>query len=76
MLRLSRSFLSPLQIQRLNPAVRDAEYAVRGELVARALQLSKSLKEGAKLPFDKVVFCNIGNPQSLGQQPITYFRQV
>jgi alanine transaminase len=27
-------------------------------------------------PFDKVVWCNIGNPQILGQPPITFFRQV
>ncbi|GFQ01401.1 homeobox-leucine zipper protein roc3 [Phtheirospermum japonicum] len=24
----------------------------------------------------KVLYCNIGNPQSLGQQPITFFREV
>lgn len=30
----------------------------------------------AALPFDKLVFCNIGNPQSLGQQPITFVREV
>jgi alanine transaminase len=28
------------------------------------------------LPFDEIVYCNIGNPQSLGQKPLTYFRQV
>ena len=29
-----------------------------------------------RLPFDKIVFCNIGNPQQLGQRPLTYLRQV
>ncbi|KXG38639.1 alanine aminotransferase 2 isoform X2 [Sorghum bicolor] len=28
------------------------------------------------LPFDQILFCNIGNPQSLGQQPVTFFREV
>lgn len=28
------------------------------------------------MPFDKVVYCNIGNPQALGQKPITFYRQV
>jgi aspartate/methionine/tyrosine aminotransferase len=28
------------------------------------------------LPFDHITYCNIGNPQSLGQQPITFMRQV
>lgn len=27
-------------------------------------------------PFDKVIYCNIGNPQQLGQDPITFARQV
>eukprot|EP01043_Picozoa_sp_COSAG02_P004638 COSAG02_NODE_122_length_35306_cov_98.280967_37_plen_199_part_00 len=28
------------------------------------------------LPFDEVILCNIGNPQSVGQKPFTFFRQV
>lgn len=28
------------------------------------------------LPFDEVVQCNIGNPQSLGQSPLSFHRQV
>jgi hypothetical protein len=31
---------------------------------------------GSKHSFDKVVWCNIGNPHILGQRPITFFRQV
>lgn len=27
-------------------------------------------------PFDKIIFCNIGNPQQLGQKAVTYLRQV
>lgn len=34
------------------------------------------MKEGKKLPFNKILYCNIGNPQQLGQHPVTYFRQV
>lgn len=33
-------------------------------------------KDPSKLNFDRVVFCNIGNPQQLNQKPITFFRQV
>lgn len=50
--------------------------AVRGEIVQLAQEIQKELKDGKKHPFDKVVMCNIGNPQALGQQPITFFRQV
>jgi len=24
----------------------------------------------------QILYCNVGNPQSLGQQPVTYFREV
>lgn len=61
----------------LSEDVRRAEYAVRGELVshAQALQAALAARPGS-LPFSRVVFCNIGNPQQLGQPPITFFRQV
>jgi aspartate/methionine/tyrosine aminotransferase len=52
----------------LGKAVLDTEYAVRGPIVARAQELEKQGKE--------IIYCNIGNPQSLGQKPLTYQRQV
>lgn len=60
----------------INPAVVRAEYAVRGELAIRAETLRSELKEGRKHPFKNIVNANIGNPQQLDQQPITFFRQV
>jgi alanine transaminase len=61
----------------LNPAVVTAAYAVRGELVMKADAFREQLHAGgAKLPFDQIVACNIGNPHELGQQPLTFFRQV
>ncbi len=48
--------------------VREAEYAVRGPIVARAQELERLGR--------KIIYCNIGNPQSLGQRPITWVRQV
>ena len=60
----------------LNEHVRAAQYAVRGEIVAHAAELQAELRRGAKLPFDRLVMCNIGNPQDLGQQPISFFREV
>eukprot|EP01116_Phalansterium_solitarium_P022553 TRINITY_DN7488_c0_g2_i1.p1 TRINITY_DN7488_c0_g2~~TRINITY_DN7488_c0_g2_i1.p1 ORF type:complete len:515 (-),score=233.51 TRINITY_DN7488_c0_g2_i1:386-1930(-) len=70
-----------LTLKNINPRVTGAEYAVRGELVMRAEKLTKVLEAqkagGARqLPFDEIVYCNIGNPQSLGQAPLTYFRQL
>ena len=66
-----------LGVETLNKRVLAADYAVRGEIVRRAQVIAKELETGSKqYPFDKVVYCNIGNPQILGQKPITYFRQV
>jgi aspartate/methionine/tyrosine aminotransferase len=49
-------------------AVRDCEYAVRGPIVARAQELERQGR--------RIIYCNIGNPQSLGQRPLTWIRQV
>ncbi|OAX77257.1 hypothetical protein ACJ72_08447 [Emergomyces africanus] len=67
----------------INPNVLAAKYAVRGELAVKAEEYRVRLSKAAIssdiqdiLPFDKVIFANIGNPQQLDQKPITFFRQV
>jgi aspartate/methionine/tyrosine aminotransferase len=67
-----------LNIDSINPAVKEAKYAVRGELAIRANQLEAQLKkEGdSQLPFKDVVHCEIGNPQALDQKPLTFIIQV
>eukprot|EP00898_Chlorokybus_atmophyticus_P006856 jgi/Chlat1/7171/Chrsp57S06748 len=66
-----------LTVQNINPNVVRCEYAVRGAVVLHAQELEKQLQENpGSLPFDEVVYCNIGNPQALGQPPITFFREV
>lgn len=52
----------------VNQNILDMEYAVRGPIPQRAAQLKEEGRE--------IIFCNIGNPQALGQQPMTYYRQV
>ncbi|KAH9543870.1 hypothetical protein CY35_13G088400 [Sphagnum magellanicum] len=80
--RLRRCFsalprTSPMTIQSINPKVLKCEYAVRGEIVTRAQLLQQELMtKPSSLPFDEIVYCNIGNPQALNQQPITFFREV
>ncbi|KAK1251902.1 hypothetical protein MKX07_007381 [Trichoderma sp. CBMAI-0711] len=66
-----------LNINNINPHVRAAEYAVRGELAVKSEELRAQLSKGdTGLPFDHVISANIGNPQQLDQKPITFFRQV
>lgn len=66
-----------ITIDNINQKVKDMQYAVRGAIVSKAGEIERELKsDPSKYPFDKVVMCNIGNPQSLGQKPITFYRQV
>ncbi|KAM6458499.1 alanine aminotransferase 1 isoform 5-T5 [Liasis olivaceus] len=65
-----------LTLDSMNPHVRKVEYAVRGPIVARATQLQKELKQGARKPFTEVIAANIGDAQAMGQKPITFLRQV
>jgi len=57
-----------IRIEDIDRAVREAEYAVRGPIVARAQELERQGR--------RIIYCNIGNPQSLGQKPLTWVRQV
>lgn len=67
----------PLTVESINPKVIKCEYAVRGAIAIRAQVLQQQLiADPGSLPFDEIVQCNIGNPQGLNQQPITYFREV
>jgi len=57
-----------IQIKDIDAAVLATEYAVRGPIVERAQELEKQGRE--------IIYCNIGNPQALGQKPITWLRQL
>jgi len=70
--------LRSLNIDNINPHVKEAKYAVRGLLAIKSEEYRATLKagKGQDLPFDTVISANIGNPQQLDQKPITFFRQV
>lgn len=53
----------PLDASNLNPNVLKAEYAVRGAIAVKAQEYQKALRDGAELPFTKVLQCNIGEPK-------------
>lgn len=52
----------------VNQNIIDLEYAVRGPIPQRAAVLKKQGKH--------IIPCNIGNPQALGQKPISFYRDV
>ncbi|KAJ7172976.1 alanine aminotransferase [Mycena crocata] len=71
--------MRPLTLDVLNPQLQTVQYAVRGELAIKAEHYRDQLRSSDhKLPFDKVISSNIGNPQQKGldQPPITFTRQV
>uniref|UniRef100_A0A673IVK2 alanine transaminase n=1 Tax=Sinocyclocheilus rhinocerous TaxID=307959 RepID=A0A673IVK2_9TELE len=65
-----------LTLDTMNANVKKVDYAVRGPIVQRAVQIEKELKEGVKKPFEEVIKANIGDAHAMGQRPITFFRQV
>jgi alanine transaminase len=58
----------PIRLADISPSVLETQYAVRGPIVARAAELEKSGR--------RILYCNIGNPQALGQKPLTHIRQT
>ena len=58
----------PVRLTDLSLTVLGTQYAVRGPIVARAAELEKSGR--------RILYGNIGNPQALGQKPLTYIRQT
>lgn len=65
-----------LTMQTINPNIVRLEYAVRGPIVQRAGDLESQLSGGAKLPFDEVIRCNIGDAHAMDQPYITFIRQL
>lgn len=53
---------------KVNQNILEMEYAVRGPIPQKAAVLKSEGKT--------IISCNIGNPQALGQSPVTYYRQV
>lgn len=70
--------LRSLTVDNINPHVREAKYAVRGEIATKSEKYRNQINkgDGKDLPFDQVISANIGNPQQLDQKPLTFFRQV
>lgn len=68
-----------LELSQINPNLIDAQYAVRGAILDKAEEFQKQIDanpQGHGLPFDSIVPCNIGNPQVLGQKPLSFNREV
>lgn len=65
-----------LSLSNINENIVKMEYAVRGPIPARAVELIRELKAGAQLPFTEVIRANIGDCHMMGEKGITFIRQV
>ncbi|KII69784.1 Alanine aminotransferase 2 [Thelohanellus kitauei] len=65
-----------LDVVDINPCLLNIDYACRGSIPSRASQIQKELIQGDAKCFKKVVQCNLGDCQLLGQKPITFGRQI
>ncbi|KAJ8715839.1 hypothetical protein PYW08_013124 [Mythimna loreyi] len=65
-----------LTAENINQKLLNIQYAVRGPILQRALQIEREIEKGVPKPFDRVVRANIGDCHALGQKPITFIRQV
>ncbi|KAH9822340.1 pyridoxal phosphate-dependent transferase [Melampsora americana] len=74
------SKIAPLSLESINPGVLGAQFAVHGEIPQRAQELSEELLRSSNpmkdFGFDYILRNNIGNPQEVGQEPITFARQI
>jgi alanine transaminase len=60
----------------INNLLIKSEYHVRSGIVIRSDELKYQLDKGIKQPFKILTPWNIGNPQGLGQLPISFPREV
>lgn len=60
----------------IKASYRHMQFAHRGALHLRIKELENDLAIGLKKPFTKIIKANIADLQALGQEPITFLRQV
>ena len=65
-----------LTLEDLGRCVTEAKYLIRGSVFQRAQELKELFASGVAMPFPKFYPLHNGNPQLIGQPPITFLRQV
>jgi len=65
-----------INVANMNQSMVKADCAIIGATVRRAGEIVQDMASGKSYPFKEIQECNTGNPQALGQTPITFARQV
>ncbi|XP_051191335.1 alanine aminotransferase 2 isoform X2 [Lolium perenne] len=66
-----------LTVDSLNPKVLALADHFGGAIARRAQRMQEVLeKDPGSYPFNEIIYCNLSNPHSLGQQPNKFFHEV
>ncbi|KAL6641153.1 hypothetical protein ACP70R_019334 [Stipagrostis hirtigluma subsp. patula] len=66
-----------LTVDSLNPKVLAVADHLGDGIARRAQRMQEELATNPGLhPFDEIIYCNLSNPQSMGQRPNKFFREV
>ncbi|XP_065676592.1 alanine aminotransferase 2-like isoform X2 [Hydra vulgaris] len=65
-----------LNVENMNPRIKQVEYPIKSPIVIRAIELEKELNEGKKLPFETIIKAYVGDCHAMGQKQITFVRQL
>uniref|UniRef100_A0ACD5XLL3 Uncharacterized protein n=1 Tax=Avena sativa TaxID=4498 RepID=A0ACD5XLL3_AVESA len=74
---MSYNKTASITAETINPKVKIFDYEPCGEIAKYAERLQEEMDNNpGSRPFPEIIYCNLGNPQALGQRPITFFREV
>jgi len=65
-----------LSLENLSKNVLDCSCPVKGRIFEAAMKIQDEIKEGKSFPFGKTISLQYGDPQALGQIPLTFPREV
>ncbi|KFM78584.1 Alanine aminotransferase 2-like protein, partial [Stegodyphus mimosarum] len=60
----------------INQNLRHMEFPWPSPVVSRGNEIEREIKKGKKFPFEEVIHAHAGDPQGMGQKPVTFFQQV
>lgn len=60
----------------INQNLRHMEFPWPSPVVSRGNEIEKEITMGKKFPFDQVIHAHAGDPQGMGQKPMTFFQQM
>ncbi|GIY94848.1 alanine aminotransferase 2 [Caerostris extrusa] len=64
-----------LTAETINQNLRHMEFPWPSLVVSRGNEIEKEIRMGKKFPFDEVIHAHAGDPQGMGQKPVTFFFQ-